>query len=151
MIWSRESIMSYPGGPHEQGRYRPAGVVFTTYGGGFCGSEECLPVLALLKLYLEDTGAKVVGRFACPGREFGPAGLDDGELPLQVSAPPVFYRDADGAYHAGSFFYHCHANSRPGPREEAKARAFAADLVEDLFYTADGKRRELGSEYVSIS
>lgn len=151
IAWRREEIMPYPGGPHYPGQYQPIGIAFTTYGGGYCGPEEALPTLALLKLYLEDKGAKVIGRFACPGKEFGPAGLDDGETPMQVSEPPVFYRDAHGNYHAGSFFFHCHANSRPGPREEAKARALIADIVEDHFFTSDGKRRTLGSEYVSIS
>ncbi|MCD7768685.1 MAG: hypothetical protein LUH36_00985, partial [Oscillospiraceae bacterium] len=127
--WSREEVMPYPGGPHYQGRYQPLGIVFTTYGGGFCGPDECLPTLALLKLYMEDKGAKVVGRFACPGKEFGPAGLDDGEVPMQIHEPPVYYKDADGNYHAGGFFFHCHANSRPGPREEAQAKAFIADIV----------------------
>lgn len=149
--WSREPIMPYPGGPHYPGRYQPIGIAFTTYGGGFAGSDECLPTLSLLKLYLEDKGAKVIGEFACCGKEFGPAGLDDGVTPRQISIPPVYYRDADGNYHAGSFFFHCHANSKPGPREELRARAFIADIVEDHFYTADGKRRPLSSRYVSIS
>jgi len=152
-VWMKpgREVMPYPGGPHKQGMYKPLGIVFTTYGGGFAGPDECLPVLALLKLYMEDKGAKVVGKFACCGKEFGPAGLDDGETPMQVSKPPVYYKDADGNYHAGGFFFHCHANSKPGPREEAKARAFIADIVEDHFYTADGKRRNLSSEYISIS
>ena len=152
-IWARPGgeIMPYPGGPHKQGAYQPLGIVFTTYGGGFCGPNECLPVLSLLKLYLEDKGAKVVGKFACCGKEFGPAGLDDGELPMQIHEPPVYYKDADGNYHAGGFFFHCHANSKPGAREEAKAKAFIADIVEDHFYTSDGKRRALNSEYISIS
>lgn len=151
-IWRRpgEDIMPYPGGPHKQGFYRPLGIVFTTYGGGFAGPDECLPVLELLKLYMEDKGAKVIGKFACCGKEFGPAGLDDGETPMQVNEPPVYYRDADGGYHAGDFFFHCHANSKPGPREEQKAKAFIADIVEDHFYTADGKRRHLSSQYISI-
>lgn len=148
--WRREEIMSYPGGPHTPGMYQPVGIVFTTYGGGFCGPSECLPVLQLLKLYLEDKGAKVIGRFACPGKEFGPAGLDDGELPMQIKEPPVYYKDADGNYHAGGFFFHTGNNHNPAPRHEAQAKAFIAGIVEDHFYTSDGKRRELGSEYVSI-
>jgi len=148
--WRREEIMSYPGGPHRQGMYKPLGIAFTTYGGGFCGPSECLPVLQLLKLYLEDKGAQVIGRFACPGKEFGPAGLDDGEVPMQLREPPVYYKDADGKYHAGGFFHHTGNNQNPAPRHEAQARAFIAGIVEDHFYTSDGKRRELGSEYVSI-
>jgi hypothetical protein len=143
--------MAYPGGPYKQGVYEPLGIVFTTYGGGFSGPKECLPVLELLKLYLESLGAKVIGKFACCGKEYGPAGLDDGETPMQVEESPVYYKDRDGKYHAGSFFFHCHPNSKPGAREEAKARAFIADIVEDHFYTADGKRRRLESEYISIS
>lgn len=148
--WRREEIMSYPGGPHIQGQYKPLGIVFTTYGGGFCGPSECLPVLQLLKLYLEDKGAQVIGLFACPGKEFGPAGLDDGVPPMQVQEPPVYYKDADGNYHAGGFFHHTHNNQNPAPRHEAQARAFIAGIVEDHFYTWDGKRRAPGSEYISI-
>ena len=150
IAWRREPVMTYPGGPHKPGMYKPLGIAFTTYGGGFCGPSECLPVLELLKLYLEDTGAKVIGRFACPGKEFGPAGLDDGETPMQIHEPPVYYKDADGKYHAGGFFHHCSNNHNPAPRHEAQARAFIAGIVEDHFYTSDGKRREAESEYVSI-
>jgi len=150
IAWRRESVMTYPGGPHKPGMYKPLGIAFTTYGGGFCGPSECLPVLQLLKLYLEDKGAKVIGRFACPGKEFGPAGLDDGETPMQIHEPPVYYKDADGNYHAGGFFHHTSNNQNPAPRHEAQARAFIASIVEDHFYTWDGKRREPDSEYVSI-
>lgn len=150
IAWRREPVMTYPGGPHTPGMYKPLGIAFTTYGGGFCGPSECLPVLQLLKLYLEDKGAKVIGRFACPGKEFGPAGLDDGEVPMQLHEPPVYYKDADGNYHAGGFFHHTSNNQNPAPRHEAQARAFIASIVEDHFYTWDGKRREPDSEYVSI-
>lgn len=146
-----KGFITWPGGPSPHGLYKPIGIVFTTYGGGFSGSDECLPVLALLKLYLESKDVKVIGKFACCGKEFGPAGLDDGETPMRVSEPPVYYKDAGGNYHAGSFFFHAHSNSKPGPREEAKAKALIADIVEDHFYTSDGKRRSLGSEYISIS
>ena len=150
IAWRREEIMTYPGGPHKPGMYKPLGIAFTTYGGGFCGPSECLPVLQLLKLYLEDKGAKVIGRFACPGKEFGPAGLDDGEVPMQIQEPPVYYKDADGNYHAGGFFHHTSNNQNPAPRHEAQAKAFIASIVEDHFYTWDGKRRDADSEYVSI-
>lgn len=150
IAWRRESVMSYPGGPHKQGMYQPLGIAFTTYGGGFSGPSECLPVLSLLKLYLEDKGAKVIGRFACPGKEFGPAGLEDGETPMQIHEPPVYYKDADGNYHAGGFFHHTGNNQNPAPRHEAQAKAFIAGIVEDHFYTWDGKRRTPDSEYVSI-
>lgn len=150
IAWRREEIMTYPGGPHKSGMYKPLGIAFTTYGGGFSGPSECLPVLQLLKLYLEDKGAKVIGRFACPGKEFGPAGLADGETPMQIHEPPVYYKDADGNYHAGGFFFHTSNNQNPAPRHEAQAKAFIASIVEDHFYTWDGKRREPDSEYVSI-
>ena len=148
--WRREMTMIYPGGPHIPGSYKPLGIAFTTYGGGFAGPKECLPVLSLLKLYLEDKGCKVIGRFACPGKEFGPAGLDDGEPPMQIRQPPVYYKDADGNYHAGGFFFHTSNNQNPADRHEAQARAFIASIVEDHFYTWDGKRRIPDSEYVSI-
>ncbi len=150
IMMRRKAVMTYPGGPHIPGQYKPLGIAFTTYGGGFCGPNECLPVLSLLKLYLEDKGAKVIGRFACPGKEFGPAGLDDGDTPMQISEPPVYYKDADGNYHAGGFFFHTSNNQNPAPRHEAQARAFIASIVEDHFLTWDGKRRTPDSEYVSI-
>lgn len=152
-IWHRPEFHrpnSYPGGPADRNQFRPVGIVFTTYGGGFKGSDEALPVLELLKLYLEDKGAQVIGKFSCCGKEFGPAGLDDGVLPNNIKEAPVFYKDADNKYHAGGFFFHCHANSKPGPREEARARGFIADIVEDHFYTASGERRQLWSEFLSI-
>ncbi len=153
-MWHRPDYLagkvSYPGGPDPHGLYYPLGIVFTTYGGGFRGSDEALPVLEMLRLYLEAKGTKVVGKFACCGKEFGPAGLDDGELPMGVKDPPVFYKDADGNYHAGSYFWHAHSNSRPSARDEAMARVFIANLVEDYFYTADGQRRDAGSVYTTI-
>ena len=148
--WRREMTMQYPGGPHLPGVYKPLGIAFTTYGGGFSGPNECLPVLSLLKLYLEDKDCKVIGRFACPGKEFGPAGLDDGEPPVQIRQPPVYYKDADGNYHAGGFFFHTSNNNNPAPRHEAQAKAFIASIVEDHFLTWNGKRRDADSEYVSI-
>lgn len=148
--WRREETMRYPGGPHTPGGYQPLGIAFTTYGGGFAGPSECLPVLELLKMYLADKDCKVIGRFACPGKEFGPAGLDDGEPPMQIRQSPVYYKDADGAYHAGGFFFHTSNNQNPALRHEQQAKAFIAGIVEDHFYTWDGKRRDSDSEYVSI-
>ncbi|NTV91572.1 MAG: hypothetical protein HGA22_14635, partial [Clostridiales bacterium] len=60
---------------------RPLGIVFTTYGGGFYGSGECLPVLELLKHYLALNSVDVIGKFACGGRETGPAGYPAGTKP----------------------------------------------------------------------
>jgi len=143
--------------------YHPLGIVFTTYGGGFYGSDECTATLELLKLYLELNDVKVVGKFACCGREHGPAGLADGVLPkpadpsmdeatkAAIFREPKTYQDTDGNTHIGSFFFHTHMNSKPGPRDEAKAKALVADMVEDYFFSADGERKRVGSQYISIS
>lgn len=79
-----------------RGIYHPLGVVFTTYGGGFYGSNEASATLELLKLYLEVQNVTVVGKFACCGKETGPAGLRDGEIPktfgnVKLDAP-VYYQ-----------------------------------------------------------
>lgn len=143
--------------------YQPLGVVFTTYGGGFYGSDECLATLETLKLYLETNDVKVIGKFACCGKESGPAGLADGVQPrpldpnmdektkAAIFRAPKTYLDADGNMHIGSFFFHTHMNSKPGPRDEAKAKALIADLVEDYFFSYDGERKRVGSQYISIS
>lgn len=140
----------------------PLGVIFTTYGGGFYGSDECMATLEILKLYLELNDVKVVGKFACCGKETGPAGLADGQIPnpsyamdettkAAIFRSPKTYTDADGNIHQGSFFFHTHMNSKPGPRDEAKAKALIADLVEDYFFSYDGERKRVGSQYISIS
>lgn len=144
--------------------YRPLGIVFSTYGGGFYGSGEATATLELLKLFLELQDCTVVGRFACCGRETGPAGLADGEQPKlheperfteeerkQWLRDPESYVDADGREHKGSFFFHTHMQDKPGPRDEAKAKALVADLVEDYFFSHDGERKRVGSQYISIS
>ena len=143
--------------------HQPLGVVFTTYGGGFYGSDESLATLELLKLYLELNDVKVIGKFACCGKETGPAGLADGEIPKPFNSvldeatksntfhEPRTFRDADGNTHVGSFFFHTHMNSKPGPRDEAKAKALIADIVEDYFFSYDGQRKRVGSQYISIS
>ena len=150
-----EMLMSYAGGPAPHGIYQPLGVVFTTYGGGFYGSNEAMPVLETLKLYLENSSIKVVGKFACCGKEFGPAGLADGVKPSIMGGgsidEPVYYKDADDNYHAGSYFFHTHMNSKPNARDIQKAEALIADLVEDYFYSHDGIRKYADSQYISIS
>ena len=144
-------------------QYQPLGVIFTTYGGGFYGSGECMATLETLKLYLELNDVKVIGKFACCGKETGPAGLADGVLPnlsdpdmdektrTALTSKPKEYIDADGNVHIGSYFFHTHMNSKPGPRDEAKAKALIADLVEDYFFSYDGERKRVGSQYISIS
>ena len=146
---------SYAGGPSPHGTYQPLGLVFTTYGGGFYGSNETMATLELLKLYLELQNVVVVGKFSCCGKETGPAGLSDGEIPVTFGGvklePPVYYKDADGRYHAGSFFFHTHMNDKPCDRDLNKARYLMADLIEDYFFTNDGIRRNAASQYISIS
>lgn len=143
--------------------YQPLGIVFTTYGGGFYGSDECIATLELMKLYLELNDVKVIGKFACCGKETGPAGLADGEIPkpanpamdeatkAAIFREPKTYQDTDGNTHFGSFFFHTHMNSKPGPRDEAKAKALIADIVEDYFFSYNGERKRVGSQYISIS
>lgn len=147
--------ITYAGAAQAHGLYHPLGIVFTTYGGGFYGSNEAMATLETLKLYLELQYVQVVGKFACCGRETGPAGLADGVLPHVMSGgtiePPVYYKDSDGNYHAGSYFFHSHMNSKPSERDFMKARALAADLAEDYFLSYDGKRKEGESMYISIS
>lgn len=160
-IWRRKSVPYM--GVLPKNEYQPLGVVFTTYGGGFYGSDECIATLELLKLYLELNDVKVIGKFACCGREHGPAGLADGALPkpadpaideatrAAIFREPKTYQDVDGNTHIGSFFFHTHMNSKPGLRDEAKAKALIADIVEDYFFSADGERKRVGSQYISIS
>lgn len=140
--------------------YKPLGIVFTTYGGGFYGSDEASATLEILKLYLNLNNVSVIGRFACCGREFGPAGLapgekprmmpgDDGNVP-EIQAPDI-YTKKNGEECYGSYFFHHAMWDKPGPREEAKAKALVADIVEDYFMTFNGKRNTVGSQYISIS
>lgn len=146
---------AYAGGPSPHGTYQPLGLVFTTYGGGFNGSNETMATLELLKLYLELQNVVVIGKFACCGKETGPAGLVDGEIPVTFGGvkldPPVYYKDADNRYHAGSFFFHTHMGDKPCDRDLNKARYLMADLIEDYFFTNDGIRRNAASQYLSIS
>lgn len=144
---------------------RPLGIVFCTYGGGFYGSSECMATMEMLKLYLNSNNVDVVGKFACGGRETGPAGFDLGVKPPAVfipgpkgkDVPPadvpdaIDYVFADGHTQKGAYFFHYNLNEKPGPREEMKARAFAADFIEDFFMTYDGVRNPVMSEILSIS
>lgn len=137
------------------GEHEPLGIVFTTYGGGFCGSQEAMATLEILKLYLKMNNVVTMGKFACCGREFGPVGLDKGEKPrcnpnFEVG-DPVYYTMPDGSQEQGSYFFHHNMWEKPSPRDEGKARALIADFVEDYFLTNDGARRPYGSEYITIS
>lgn len=144
---------------------RPLGIVFSTYGGGFYGSSECMPVLEMLKLYLNTYSVDVVGYFACGGREHGPAGYPLGVKPKAEFRPgpvgddlpdadvcdPAVYVMKDGTEKYGSYFFHYDLNSKPGERELNKARYFAQDFIEDFFMTYDGERNPPLSNIVSIS
>lgn len=57
------------------GEHEPLGIVFTTYGGGFCGNQEATATLEILKLYLKMNNVITMGKFACCGKEFGPAAI----------------------------------------------------------------------------
>ena len=143
----------------------PLGIVFSTYGGGFYGSSECQATLETLKLHPHTQTVKVVGKFCCGGRETGPAGSPHGQKPPRRFVPgpqgrdippadvcdPVGYRMGDGTIKVGSYFFHYDNNAKPGPREEAKARAFAADFIEDYFMTYNGQVSCTLSELISMS
>lgn len=149
------NAITYAGAAEPHNLYHPLGIVFTTYGGGFYGPDEAMATLETLKLYLEVQYVRVVGKFACCGHETGPGGLDDGVLPQLMGPgeiePPVYYKDGNGNYHAGSYFFHSHMNSKPCDRDLMKARALAEDLVESYFLSYDGKRKEGRSMFLSIS
>ena len=143
---------------------RPLGLVFTTYGGGFYGSSEAVPTLDLLKMYLQLQDVDVIGKFACAGKETGPAGYPVGVKPKADFKPgknadgpdadvcdAVMYEMGDGTRVPGSYFFHYNCDAKPGAREEAKARAFISDIVEDYFMTYDGKVNPPISEILSIS
>lgn len=150
----RRRLCPYPGGPSAD-NYQPLGVVFTTYGGGFFGSNECLATLAALKLFLELNNVTVLGQFACCGKEFGPAGLEEGEKPRLMGPgempDPKIYETRDGEKITASYFFHGQPWNHPMDRDIQKAQCLIADLVEDMFMTYDGKRAQVCSEYISIS
>lgn len=161
--WRRNNA-PYPG-VLNRADSRPIGLVFCTYGGGFYGSNECLATLETLKLYLELHSVDVIGKFACGGKETGPAGYALGEKPKADFRPgahkdnltdadvcdPVIYQMKDGTKMPGAYFFHYNLEQKPGSREEAKAKAFISDLVEDYFMTYDGARNLVLSQIISIS
>lgn len=160
----RKERAAYPG-IYNKNCSRPYGIVFSTYGGGFYGARECNGTLAMLELYLRNYDCDIVGKFACGGKETGPAGYDPGVKPKADFIPgpkgkeapdadvcdAVIYEMADGTKMPGSYFFHYNCNAKPGPREEAKARAFIEDIVEDYFMTYDGEPFPPFSQVISIS
>lgn len=161
--WRREPA-PYPGVLRRMD-FRPLGIVFSTYGGGFFGPGECIAVLETLKLYLALNNVDVVGKFACAGKETGPAGYPLGVKPKKTFRPgpkdlnaqeadvsdAVIYKKKDGSQAPGSYFFHYDLYNKPGRREEVKARAFISDFVEDFFMSYDGARNIAISEVISIS
>jgi hypothetical protein len=151
-VWRRRSC-SYPGGPVRD-NYQPLGIVFTTYGGGFYGSGESKATLSALKLFLELQNVSVIGTFACCGKEFGPAGVEEGQKPGVMgpgSVPdPLYYETKEGKVQ-GSYFFHNQMWGHPNDRDILKAKFLVADLVEDYFLTFDGQRGFVHSEYISMS
>jgi len=150
----RRRVCPFPGGQLRD-NYHPLGIVFTTFGGGFFGPNESLATLEALKNFLSLNDVTVIGTFACCGREFGPAGLKEGEKPRMMvpgeMPDPLYYELADGSKVQGSYFFHYNNWTKPCSRDEAKAKSLIADIVEDYFMTYDGKRRPVFSEYISIS
>lgn len=142
----------------------PLGVVFTTYGGGFYGTRECIPTLEMMKLYLTNYSVNVVGMYSCAGRETGPGGLEVGVKPPALFVPgediaslpkadvpdAVEYEMADGSKRPGCYFFHYDHMSKPGPREEARARILISDLIEDYFMSYDGEPNIAISSLISL-
>jgi hypothetical protein len=163
VIWRRNQAPY--AGVLNRGDKRPLGIVFSTYGGGFYGSSECSAVLEMLKLYLMTNNVDVIGKFCCGGKETGPAGFPVGVKPPKFFIPgpkgkdaepadvpdAIQYTMADGTVKPGSYFFHYDCDSKPGPREEAKAKAFICDIVEDYFMWYDGVVPPPLSEILSIS
>lgn len=152
--WRRE--MPLYRGIASQHPYRPKGIVFTTYGGGFYGSDEAIPTLESLKMFLQINGCDNVGTFACCGKEFGPAGLEKGQKPMvmpgQAELPdPKMYTAEDGEELQGSYFFHYAGWEHPSDRDVMKAYAMVCDLVEDYFLSYHGDVWDSKSQYVSIS
>ena len=152
--WRRE--MPLYRGIASQHPYRPKGIVFTTYGGGFYGSDEAIPTLESLKMFLQMNGCDNVGTFACCGKEFGPAGLEKGQKPMvmpgQAELPdPKMYTTEDGEELQGSYFFHYAGWEHPSDRDVMNAYAMVCDLIEDYFLSYHGDVWDSKSQYVSIS
>lgn len=161
--WRRTKAPA-PGMANRSGK-RPYGIVFTTYGGGFYGTDEATATLATLKMYLKLNNVDVVGRFSCGGKETGPAGYALGVKPKADFRPgkksadspdadvcdAVLYTLGDGTQVPGSYFVHYDNENKPGDRDKMKAKAFISDVIEDFFMTYDGIPTPPLSEIVSLS
>ena len=161
-MWRRNAA-PYAGVLNRSDRW-PLGIVFTTYGGGFYGTGECIPTLEMLKLYLQNYSVNVVGKYSCAGRETGPGGIALGVKPPAVFIPgkdlsalpkadvtdAVTYEMADGTEKKGCYFFHYDHMNKPGPREEARARILISDFIEDYFMSYDGAPNIAISELISL-
>lgn len=116
--------------------------------------------MEILKLFLQLNNVAVVGRFACCGKEFGPAGLKPGEKPMFNHAEdgtplPIpeaeVYEKADGTKFSATYFFHARMWDKPGPRDEAKAKQLIGDPGRRLLLHLCGRRNMVGSQYISIS
>lgn len=65
----------YPGAKGER-KKTIYGVAFCTYGGSGVGPDECSGTLEVLRELLRVNGARLVGRFACPGKELRHGSVD---------------------------------------------------------------------------
>ncbi len=143
----------------------PLGIVFSTYGGGFFGTKECIPTLEMLAHYLRSYNVNIIGKFCCAGKETGPAGIPTGVKPPKEFRPgkdlsllepadvedAVIYEMADGTKKPGGYFFHYDMESKPGEREINKAKYFIQDFIEDYFMTYDGNPNVAISELISMS
>ena len=133
--------------------HQPLGVVFTSYGGVFYGSNECRTTLAALKQFLEMNNVSVIGQFVCCGKKFGPGVLAEHEKPRMIGPGEMLdsaeYETADRKKITGSYFYHARRWDHPLDRDIQKAKFLFSDIVEDMFLTYDGKRSQVCSEYIS--
>ena len=97
----------------------------------------------------------VIGTFACCGKEFGPAGVEEGQKPNVMGMgeiqDPEYYETKDGKKIQGSYFFHTQMWGHPNDRDILKAKFLVADLVEDYFLTFDGQRGFVNSEYISMA
>lgn len=74
---------------------------------------------------------------------------------LAKKAPPFDFTiplyETRGGKMPGTFYWHYDLWSKPGDRDIVKARCFISDLIEDYFFTLDGKPREAYTTYISMS
>ena len=75
---------------------------------------------------------------------------DFADLKREDGILQVTWKTKDGPMQSG-YFFHARGWDKPCDRDEMKAKALIADIVEDVFCTYDGVRYDVLSEYLSIS